>query len=79
MSLKKLQEKCKKNQENKITLYSTKSIRTSLNNNKKQINFHQKKESCPFLYDYKCQGLEFQFLNPRYVQFEYIARWPCGL
>ena len=44
MPLKKLQEKCKKNRENKITLHSTKSIRTSLNNNKKQINYHQKKE-----------------------------------
>ena len=51
MPLKKLQEKCKKNRENKITLHSTKSIRTSLNNNKKQINSHQKKEPCPFLYD----------------------------
>ena len=79
MPLKKLQEKCKKNRENKITLHSTKSIRTSLNNNKKQINSHQKKESCPFLYDYKCQDLEFQFLNPRYVEFEYIVRWPCSL
>ena len=79
MSLKKLQEKCKKNWENKITLYSTKSIRTSLNNNKKQINSHRNKESCPFLYDYKCQDLEFQFFNPRYVKFKYIVRWPCGL
>ena len=79
MSLKKLQEKCKKNRENKITLHSTKSIRTSLNNNKKQINSHEKKESCPFLYDYKCQDIEFQCLNARYVEFEYIVRWPCGL
>ena len=79
MPLKKLQEKCKKNRENKITMHSTKSIRTSLNNNKKQINSHQKKESCPFLYDYKFQDLEFQFLNPCYVEFEYIVRWPCGL
>ena len=79
MPLEKLQEKCKKNRENKITLYSTKSIRTSLNNNKKQINSHQKKESCPFFCDYKCQDLEFQFLNPCYVKFEYIVRWPCGL
>ena len=63
-----------KNREKKITLYSTKSIRTSLSNNKKQINSHQKKESCPFLYDYKCQDLEFQFLNPRYVELEYIVR-----
>ena len=53
MPLKKLQEKCKKYWENKITLYNTKSIRTSPNNNKKQINSHHKKESCPFLYDYK--------------------------
>ena len=48
MPLKKLQEKCKKNWENKITLYSTKSIRTSLNNNKKQINSHQRKSNVPF-------------------------------
>ena len=48
MPLKKLQEKCKKNQENKITLHSTKSIRTSLNNNKKQINSHQRKSNVPF-------------------------------
>ena len=79
MPLKKLPEKRKKSWENKITLHSTKSIRTSLNNNKKQINSHQKKHSCPFLYDYKCQDLEFQFLNPCYVEFEYIIRWPCGL
>ena len=55
MPSKKLQENAK-NRENKITLYSTKSIRTSLNNNKKQINSHHKKESCPFLYDYKSSG-----------------------
>ena len=79
MSLIKLQEKCKKDRENKITLYSTKSICTSLNNNKKQINSHQKKESCPFLYDYKCQDLEFQFFNPCYVECEYIVMWPCDL
>ena len=48
MPLKKLQEKCKKNRENKITLHSTKSIRTSLNNNKKQINSHQRKSNVPF-------------------------------
>ena len=48
MPLKKLQEKHKKNQENKITLHSTKSIRTSLNNNKKQINSHQRKSNVPF-------------------------------
>ena len=55
MPLKQLQEKCEK-RKNKISLYSTKSIRTSLDNNKKQINSHHKKESCPFLYDYKCSG-----------------------
>ena len=38
----------KKNRENKITLHSTKSIRTSLNNNKKQINSHQRKSNVPF-------------------------------
>ena len=37
MPLKKLQEKCKKNRENMITLHSTQSIRTSLNNNKIQM------------------------------------------
>ena len=48
MPLKKLQEKFKKNRENMITLHSTKSIRTSLNNNKKQINSHQRKSNVPF-------------------------------
>ena len=79
MPLKKLQKNIFKNRESKITLYSTKSIHTTLNNNKEQINSHHKKESCLFLYDYKCQDLEFEFLNPRYVEFEYIVRWPCGL
>ena len=82
MPLKKLQEKSKKNRDNKITLYSTKSIRTSLNNNKKQINSHHKKESCPFLYDYNApvnQSLHFVkfwnnsgFVWPFYTLIEFL-------
>ena len=73
MSLKKLQEKCKKI--GRIRLPYIVPNRFALpSTTTKKINSHQKKESCPFLYDYKCQDLEFQFLNPRYVEFEYIVR-----
>ena len=48
MPLIKLQEKCKKIQENKITLYSTKSLRTSLNNNKNKSIPIKIKSNAPF-------------------------------
>ena len=48
MPLKKLQEKCKNNWEKKISLYNTKSIRTSLNNNKKKSIPTTRKSHVPF-------------------------------
>ena len=63
-AIEKLQEKCKNNRENKISLYSTKSIRASLNNNKNKSTPTTRKSHVPFYMITNARILNFNFWIP---------------
>ena len=73
MPSKKLQEKRKKIGRTRLpcTVPNRFALPSTTTKNK---SIPTKERVMSLFYDYRCHDIEFQFLNPHYVEFEYIVR-----